>query len=83
MVYAQSTITVISGRDRPVHAREPVWLSGKAGKQRDLDSNPPRFSFQKLWSVDTVLSVTLFLTVNETLKWLSSLPIFMQGSFWW
>ena len=30
VVYAQSTITVISGRDRPVHAREPVWPSGKA-----------------------------------------------------
>ena len=27
--------------------------------------------------------VTLSLTVNETLKWLSSLPILMQESFWW
>ena len=27
--------------------------------------------------------VILSLTVNETLKWLSSLPIFMQESFWW
>ena len=27
--------------------------------------------------------VTLSLTVNETLKWLSLLPILMQESFWW
>ena len=26
---------------------------------------------------------TLSLTINETLKWLSSLPILMQESFWW
>ena len=27
--------------------------------------------------------VTLSLTINETLKWLSTLPTLMQGSFWW
>ena len=27
--------------------------------------------------------VTFALTINETLKWLSSLPILMQKSFWW
>ena len=27
--------------------------------------------------------VTLSLTINETLKWLTSLPILMQESFWW
>ena len=27
--------------------------------------------------------VTLSITTNETFKWLSSLPILMQGSFWW
>ena len=27
--------------------------------------------------------MTLPLTINETLKWLSSLPILMQKSFWW
>ena len=27
--------------------------------------------------------MTLSLTINETLKWLSSLPILMQVSFWW
>ena len=26
---------------------------------------------------------TLSLTINETLKWLSSLPTLMQESFWW
>ena len=26
--------------------------------------------------------VLLFLTINEILKWLSSLPILMQDSFW-
>ena len=27
--------------------------------------------------------MTLSLTINETLKWLSSLPILMQESYWW
>ena len=27
--------------------------------------------------------MTLSLTINETLKWLSSLPILMQESVWW
>ena len=27
--------------------------------------------------------MTLSLTINETLKWLSSLPIVIQESFWW
>ena len=31
--------------------------------------------------MDTVL--TFSLTINETAKWLSSLPILMQESFWW
>ena len=40
------------------------------------------FSSKRLWFVDTVF-VTLSLTINETLKWLSSLPILMEESFWW
>ena len=36
---------------------------------------------QKLWSVDTILWLSV--TINETLKWLSPLPILMQESFWW
>ena len=67
---------------------EPVWPSGKAlgwysGKQRDLGSNPLRLSFLfkscGLWT----LSCDFVLTVNETLKWLSSLSTLMQRSFWW
>jgi hypothetical protein len=27
--------------------------------------------------------VTLPRTINETLKWLASLPIIMRESFWW
>ena len=27
--------------------------------------------------------VTLSLIINEILKWLSSLPVLMQESFWW
>ena len=41
------------------------------------------FLFQKLWSLDTVSFVTLSLTINGTLKWLSLLPILKQESFWW
>ena len=35
-----------------------------------------------LWFVDTVLWLCPSLS-TETLKWLSSLPILMQESFWW
>ena len=33
--------------------------------------------------MDTVLFVTLSLTINETLEWLPSLPILIQESFCW
>ena len=51
----------------------------QAGKRKDLGSIPLRLSFlfKSLWSCGHCL-VTLFLTTNETLKWLSSLPILMQ-----
>ena len=39
------------------------------------------FLFKKLWSADSL--VTLSLTINETLKWLTSLLILMHESFWW
>ena len=52
-----------------------------AGKQRDLGSNPLRLSFLfKKVVVCGHCLVTLSLTINETLKWLSSLPILLQ---WW
>ena len=39
------------------------------------------FSSERLWFVDTVLWLCTSLP-TETLKWLSSLPILMQESFW-
>ena len=53
----------------------------QAGKQRDLESNPLRLSFLfkscGMWTLSCD-----FVPHNETLKWLSSLPILMQESFW-
>ena len=69
---------------RTMEACEPVWPSGKAGKQKGLGSIPLRLSF--LFKKVVVCGhrlVTLSLTINETLKWLSSLPVLMQESFWW
>ena len=40
------------------------------------------FSSKRLWFVDAVLWLCPSLP-TETLKWLSSLPILMQQSFWW
>ena len=40
------------------------------------------FSSKRLWFVDTVLWLCPSLP-TETLKWISSLPILMQESFWW
>ena len=61
---------------------EPVWPSGKAsdrvGFSRGTSNLLRLLSLQKMWSMDTVLFVTLSLTINETLKWLSSLLILMQ-----
>ena len=49
---------------------EPVWPSGKAGKRRDLGSNPLRLSFRfkscGLWT----LSCDFVPHNYETLKWL-------------
>ena len=49
----------------------------------------PVYIYVGPWAEHTALVVcghglvTLSLTINETLKWLSSLPILMQKSFWW
>ena len=48
-----------------------------------FESASALLSLRKLRSVDAVLFVTLSLTFNETLKWLSSMPVLMQESFWW
>ena len=33
--------------------------------------------------LNTVRLVTVPVTINETLKWITPLPILMQESFWW
>ena len=53
------------------------------GKQWDLGSNPLRLAFLFKVVVCGHCLVTLSLTISETLKWLLSLPILMQKSFWW
>ena len=57
-----------------IYIYEPVWAS-------------VRIRFGSLFSSKVVVRghclVTLSLTIYETLKWLSSLPILMQESFWW
>ena len=53
-----------------------------AGKQRDHGSNRFGSPFSSKVVVCGHCLVTLSLTIKETLKWLSSLPILMQESFW-
>ena len=54
-----------------------------AGKQKGLGSIPLRLSFLfKKVVVCGHCLVTLSITINETLKWLSSLPILMPESLW-
>ena len=56
----------------------------QAGKQKWLGSIPLRLSLLcKKIVVCGHFLVTLSLTIYETLKWLQSLPILMQESFWW
>ena len=63
---------------------EPVWPSGEAGKQKGLRSIPLWLSFfVKKVVVCGHCLVTLSLTINEILKWLSSLPVVVQESFCW
>ena len=61
-----------------LRTREPVWPSGKLVSGR----TSVRYRFGSPFSSKVVVCghvlVTLSLTVNETLKWLSSLPILMQ-----
>ena len=56
---------------------KPFWPLGcKAGKQKGIGSIPLRLSFLvKKVVVFGHSLVTLSLTINETFKWLSSLPI--------
>ena len=53
-------------------------------KQKDLGSIQLRLSFLfKKVVVCGHYLVTLSLTINQTVKWFSSLPILMQESLWW
>ena len=73
----------------------PVSRFGLAAKALDWWAEGPRFepasallALQKLWSVHTALSrcpppPPHTHTLNETFKWLSSLPMLLQESFWW
>ena len=69
-------------------ARGPQWPSGTARRwlgwqaPDGVCSNPALFSVF-LSKVVVCGLVTLPLAINGTLKWLSSLPILMQESFWW
>ena len=62
---------------------QPVWPSGKLVSRRPA----VRFRFSSPLSSKVVVCghclVTLSLIINETLKWLSSLPTLMQESLWW
>ena len=58
--------------------REPVWPSCKAlGQTKGI-----RFGLSSR-KVVVCGHCLVSLTVNETLKWLSSVPVLMQESFWW
>ena len=58
----------------------PTLPSAEAGKQKDCGSSPLWLSSlfsEKLWYLDTAMWLSFM--INEALKWLSSLPILMQG----
>ena len=67
-------------------SRFDLAVGRQSGKQKGLGSIPLRLSQLSLQKKVVVCGhrlVTLSLTINETLKWLSSLPILLQESFWW
>ena len=66
----------------PKRYRQGTELPGAEGPR--VDSVSALLSLQKGCGLWTHCLATLFLTVNETVKWLSSLPVLkMQESFWW
>ena len=66
---------------------DPVWPGGKALGFCWSRGTSVRIRFGSPFSSKVVVwghcLVTLSLTINETSKWLSSLPTLMQESFWW
>ena len=66
------------------HCTKVSRFGPAARKLKGFGSIPLRLSFLfKKVVVCGHCLVTLNLTVNVTLKWLSLLPILMQESFWW
>ena len=64
-----------------------VWRQSGSGRLVSRRASA-QFRFDSPFSSKNVVVcghclVTFYLTINETLKWLSSLPILMQESFWW
>ena len=81
-IHSPAPFPLLSGGIASGGRQEGLW---GGLKQRGLGSIPLRLSFffKKVVVCGHSLVVTLSLTINETLKWLSSLPILMQESFWW
>ena len=72
----------------PSEKKNKTGISGCGSfvvKRKDVGSIPLRLSFlfRKVVVCGHCLSVTCPSLPTETLKWLSSLPILMQKSFWW
>ena len=74
-----------TGDLRTIVGCQLVWPSGKVlgcyAESLRFESASAVISLKKLWSELGHCLVTLSLTINEALKWLSSLPILMQKSF--
>ena len=84
LFHAQSTMTVTSGQKKGntknVSQFGLVVRLVRRGTSVQISFGSP---FSSKVVVCGHCLVTLSLTINETLKWLSSLPILMQESFWW
>jgi len=82
--------TGVSDKQTPCKIKRSMRWFGlavrhEAGKQKDLGSVPLQLSllFKKVMVCGhSLVTLSLTVTVNETLKWLSPLPILMQESFW-
>ena len=87
----RSLVSVTSQESCDIHRRghtfnhalsEPVWPSGKVRRSTSI---PRRLLFLfKVVLMDILFCVCVTacaLTINETLRWLSGLPILMQKSF--
>ena len=84
LFHAQSTMTVISGQKKG--NTKNVSQFGLVVRLISRGTSV-QICFGSPFSSKVVVCghclVTLSLTINETLKWLSSAPILRQESFWW